>query len=235
MENAEFSSKTHRRGFIGTLATGAAAMGLATFGTPFPLAAQGEDAFKTYEDADAWFGQIKGKHRIMFDVPHAGDPAMMPFAWSRVFLLTNQATGTPEKDLNVVVIMRHSGIPFAFEDRIWSTYKLGEFFKVNDPKTNASSVRNPFWKPKQGDYQLPGFGNLDIGIDQLMASGVMFGVCDAAMTVYSAAMAAEIKQDPATVKKDWMSGLLPGVQVMPSGVWAVGRAQEHGCAYCFAG
>ena len=29
--------------------------------------------------------------------------------------------------------------------------------------------------------------------------------------------------------------LLPGVQIVPSGVWAIGRAQENGCAYCYAG
>jgi len=29
--------------------------------------------------------------------------------------------------------------------------------------------------------------------------------------------------------------LFPGIQVVPSGVMAVGRAQEHGCTYCFAG
>jgi len=37
------------------------------------------------------------------------------------------------------------------------------------------------------------------------------------------------------VKKDWVANLLPGIQVVPSGVWAVGRAQEHKCAYVFAG
>jgi intracellular sulfur oxidation DsrE/DsrF family protein len=37
------------------------------------------------------------------------------------------------------------------------------------------------------------------------------------------------------VYKDLMSGVLPGIQVVPSGVWAVGRAQENGCKYCFAG
>jgi intracellular sulfur oxidation DsrE/DsrF family protein len=29
--------------------------------------------------------------------------------------------------------------------------------------------------------------------------------------------------------------LIPGVQVVPSGVLAVARSQEKGCAYCFAG
>ena len=36
-------------------------------------------------------------------------------------------------------------------------------------------------------------------------------------------------------KKDWISGLLPGIQVVPAGIWAINRAQEHGCSYCFAG
>jgi len=37
------------------------------------------------------------------------------------------------------------------------------------------------------------------------------------------------------VKADWVAGLMPGVQVVPSGVLAVSRAQEKGCNYCFAG
>ena len=63
----------------------------------------------------------------------------------------------------------------------------------------------------------------------------MFAACDMAMTVYSAVAAMGINGDPATIKKEWVAGVLPGIQVVPSGVWAVGRAQEHGCAYCFAG
>jgi hypothetical protein len=55
------------------------------------------------------------------------------------------------------------------------------------------------------------------------------------MTVYSAAVGEGMKMDPVAVKKEWMAGLLPGIQVVPSGVWAVGRAQEHGCTYCYAG
>jgi hypothetical protein len=225
-----------RRGFLGRLAAGAAALTLA--GNPFRLDAAGIPNLTSTTndkpgDPDAWFGQIKGKHRLILDVPRPNE--LMPFAWPRVFLLTNMATGTPEKDLNVVVVLRHEGIPYAFEDRIWAKYKFGEVFKAMDPKTNAPSTRNPFWKPAPGDYKLPGFGNVDIGIDQLQASGVMFCVCDAAMTVYSAALAAGMNSDPAEVKKDWLAGLLPGIQPVPSGIWAVGRAQEHGCNYCFAG
>ena len=43
----------------------------------------------------------------------------MPFAWPRVFLLTNQATGTMANDCNVVVVLRHDAIPYAFQSEIW--------------------------------------------------------------------------------------------------------------------
>lgn len=236
-----------RRGFLSRIAAGAAA--LTFFGRPIQLSASPLPATTppassnntpaaplttpAPSDPDAWFGQLKGKHRLILDVPRPHE--IFPFAWPRVFLLTNIATGTPEKENNVVVVLRHEGIPYAFEDRIWEKYKFGEAFKIDDPKTKAPSIRNPFWKPATGDYKLPGFGNVDIGIDQLQSSGVLFCVCDAAMTVYSAAMAGGMNADPAEVKKDWLSGLLPGIQPVPSGVWAVGRAQEHGCSYCFAG
>ena len=225
---------TDRRNFLGTIAASAAAFGVATFASPFSAAAETAAPHNNFAaDADAWFSKITGKHKIVFDAtrPHE----MMPFVWPRVFLLTNMATGTAEKDSNVVVVLRHDAIPYAFEDRIWTKYGFGKVFKADDPLTKAPAERNPFWKPKPGDYKVPGFGAVEIGIDQLQASGVMFCVCDAAMTVYSAAIAQGMNMDAAEVKKDWLSGLLPGVQVVPSGVWAVGRAQEHGCAYCFAG
>jgi hypothetical protein len=227
---SELTPATPRRRFLGQIAAGAAA--LTALNVPFALSASPliHQPAPT-ADPDAWFGQIKGKHRLVIDVPHPNE--LMPFAWPRVFLLTNMATGTPEKENNVVVVLRHEGIPYAFEDRIWEKYKFGEVFKINDPKTKAPSTRNPFWKPAPGDFVLPGFGAVEIGIDQLQASGVMFCVCDAAMTVYSAALAGS--NDPAAIKKDWLAGLLPGIQPVPSGVWAIGRAQEHGCAYCFAG
>jgi intracellular sulfur oxidation DsrE/DsrF family protein len=232
MQNNDFSQTTGRRDFLGTVATGAAAVGLGALFAPFTASA-GKEFKQQAEDADAWFSRIKGKHRIVFDVTRPN--GTFPFAWPKVFLMTNQATGTSENENTAVVILRHDGIPYAFEDRLWAKYKFGELFKADDPATKAPAVRNPFWKPKAGDFKIPGIGNVDIGINQLQDSGVMFCVCDVAMTVFSAVVAQGMNQDAAEVKKDWLAGLLPGVQVVPSGVWAVGRAQEHNCAYCFAG
>ena len=231
MESNELT--THRRGFLGSLATGAVAMGIATLSTPLQTLAKNAPLSTNPDDPDEWFKKIKGKHRIVFDVPAPNE--MMPFAWPRVFLMTNELTGTAEKDTNAVVIFRHSAIPFAMEDRLWAKYKFGDVFKVLDPATKASAVRNAFWKPKPGDFQIPGLGAVNIGINELQDSGVMFCACNVALTVYSAAIAQGMGLNAADVKNDFMSGILPGIRVVPSGVWAVGRAQEHGCAYCFAG
>lgn len=232
MSTNDSKSTTDRRRFLGSLATGAAAVSLAAIPS-LNLHAENNFIPATDDDPDAWFKKIKETHRIIFDVtaPHE----VFPFAWPRVFLMTNAATKTPESDCGVVVVLRHEAIPFAFDSSVWAKYKFGEVFKFDDPKTKAASVRNAFWKPEKGDYKIPGFGEVQIGINELQASGVMFCVCNAAMTVYSNVFAGQMKVDAADVMKEWKAGLLPGIQVVPSGVWAVGRAQEHGCRYCFVG
>ncbi|HJP63466.1 MAG TPA: hypothetical protein VJ844_08500, partial [Mucilaginibacter sp.] len=199
-----------------------------------PLAASAAElSHDNVSDADEWFNKVKGKHRIVFDVTQPN--GIMPFAWPKIFLVTNSATGSPESDCTVVVILRHNAIPYAMGNDLWAKYKFGEMFKINDDETKKPAAQNPFWQPKAGTFKVPGVGPVEIGINELQASGVMFCVCDMALTVHSAVVAMGSKQDPASIKKEWLAGLLPGIQPMPSGVWAVGRAQEHGCTYCFAG
>ncbi len=232
MEDNILKQSNPRRSFLNALASGAAALGVASLVSPLQLKAGSLEpaGSNLLDDPDAWFAKIKGKHRIVFDATHPKE--IFPFAWPRVFLLTNQATGSAEKDCGVVVILRHAAIPYAFEDKLWEKYKFGEMFEANDPATKAPATHNSFWKPAKGTFKIPGFGEVAIGIDELQASGVMFCVCDAAMTVYSTVAAGKMGSNAADVKKEWLAGLLPGIQPVPSGVWAVGRAQEHGCAYC---
>ena len=232
MTRNKSNTNNPRRQFLGAIANGAAFAGLSVIASP--LAAHAENHFSIdHSISDDWFKQIKGKHRILFDVP--GPHELFPFAWPRIFLVTNAATGTPEKDCSVVVVLRHAAIPYAMEDRLWAKYNLGEVFKANDPKTKKPSLRNPFWKPQHGDFNIPGIGVVPIGINELQQSGVLFCVCNMALTVNSAVVAKAMNLDATEVLKDWVDGLLPGIQVMPSGLWAINRAQERGCSYCFVG
>jgi hypothetical protein len=230
MPTNDLLQSTGRRGFIGTLAAGAAGLGIASLASPIQSLAT---PVNTTADPDEWFNQIKGRHKIVYDSPHPN--GIFPFAWPRVFLLTNMATGSTEKDCSVVVVLRHDSIPYAFEDWVWEKYKFGEAFEIKDAAGGKPAIKNPFWKPVPGTYKVPAFGVVEIGINELQASGVLFCVCDAAITVNSAVIASKMQQKPEEVKKDWMKGLLPGIQPVPSGVWALGRAQEKGCGYIFAG
>lgn len=223
------SSVQPRRKFLQSLSMGAAAIGAFSLTKPMNAVA-GNIASDDNEDPEEWMKKITGKHRIMYDVtePHH----QFPFAWPRVFLLTNEATGTPARDCSVVVILRHEAIPFAMDHPLWEKYKFGEMFHVTDVNTNQTAQKNPYWKPEPGTYKFPGFGPVSIGINELQESGVQFLVCGAALTVFSAAVAGE-NGNAEEVKKEWMAGVLPGIHIVPSGVWAVGRAQEKGCGYCF--
>ncbi|MBS1661632.1 MAG: twin-arginine translocation signal domain-containing protein [Bacteroidetes bacterium] len=221
------SQNTNRRDFLGMLAGTAAIMGVGAVASP--LTSQAADA----ADPEAWFKNLKGKHRVVFDATEPKD--ILTFAWPKVFLMSNAGAGTPESDCGVIVVLRHDAIPYAMNDDLWAKYKFGEAFKINDPRTKAPATRNPFWKCKPDDYAVPGVGPVQIGLDDLQGSGVMFCVCDMALTVQSAVFGMKTNQPGDVIKKEWLAGLLPGVAPMPSGVWAVSRAQEHGCSYIFAG
>jgi intracellular sulfur oxidation DsrE/DsrF family protein len=214
-------SKTARRGFLGRLAAGAAAIGLSST-VPSTLAAE-TPAASPDPALDAWLGKIKGKHRMVFDVtePNNGFGAI----WPRIYMNTMQST-YPGESTTAVVILRHAGIPLGMTDALWSKYPLGEMFNIKDgdkpaTKNIYASITN---------LPVPG-----IGIAELLKSGVLVGLCDVALTVYSAGAAQKVNMAPEAVKKEWIAGLLPGIQIVPSGVFGVARTQELGCAYCFAG
>jgi intracellular sulfur oxidation DsrE/DsrF family protein len=230
-----------RREFIGTVAGSAALLGLNALFAPFSANAE-KKLIHQSEDPDAWFNKVKGRHKIMYDLVSA-DKGIFPFVFPKLFLMTNAATGTPEKDCGVVMVLRHESVCYALQDNIWAKYKFKQFFHVADlgpafqasDAATATSTRNPFWNTKPKDFVIPGVGPVPLGIKDLMAEGVMFCVCNASLTGKAAIAAMQTNGDAKAIRKEWMDSLIPGVEVVPSGVWAVGRAQEHGCTYCFAG
>ncbi|WP_373397625.1 Tat (twin-arginine translocation) pathway signal sequence containing protein [Algoriphagus halophilus] len=222
------SNSNSRRSFLEKIALGSAVGGLAGILNP-AVANPLEENKKKMHEADEWFKKVKGSHRIVYDgsTPHDG----FPIIWNWAFYLTNNQTDSPDSDITAMTVLRHAAIPFALDDRLWSKYKLGAVFEVNDPATGAPSLRNPYYEPKPGDFPMPQIQ----GIKDLQARGAMFCVCDLALQVYSGAIAGQMNLQMEDVYKDMISGVHPGIQVVPSGVWALGRAQEHGCAYVFAG
>src|SRR6266568_4396344 len=188
--------RMYRRGFLGRLAATAAA-GVAGL---TPLRLEGQPRPEPTTGADPSFETWLNRN--------------------------NENYGTKDTDNSAVIVLRHSAIPIAMQDALWTKYKLGEAFSIKDG--DAPATRNLFLKVMP--LPLPG-----TGLEALLASGAQVGCCNVALTVYSAMVAQKMGMDAAAVKADWVAGLIPGVQVVPSGVLAVARSQEKGCAYCFAG
>ncbi|WP_282124128.1 Tat (twin-arginine translocation) pathway signal sequence containing protein [Algibacter mikhailovii] len=222
------NSSNSRRQFLGALAMGATASTLSVLTNPIYADVPTLDTHKM-SAAEDWFDKIKGKHRIVYDgsTPHAG----FPVTWNWAFYLSNNSTGTPDEDMTAMTVLRHKAIPLSFATSLWEKYPIGEVFEINDNSTGKASLRNPYYEPQPGDFPLPPIQ----GIKEMMDRGAMFCVCDLATKVYSNAVAEKMKLDPKEVYKEWVAAVLPGIQVVPSGVWALGRAQEHGCGYIYAG
>jgi intracellular sulfur oxidation DsrE/DsrF family protein len=229
MQEAEMldaKMSTNRREFLGGVAATAAVAGL---GAALPVASAAAQAADSGTDFTRWLDTITGRHMQVYDAPDPNNGMVLIYAWA--FLSTApQAYGVAESDVGVVVVLRRFGIPIAFNDQTWAKYKLGEVFKVNDPGTKAPATRNPFAYVKPGDLPIP-----DAALEKLVARNVKFGVCNLALTSLSGQVAQKMAMKPEDVKKDWIAGMFPGLQVVPSGVVAINGAQARGCSYCFAG
>jgi intracellular sulfur oxidation DsrE/DsrF family protein len=216
-----------RRTFLGSLAATAAA-GVVGMSLPERLIAQ-QQAMKASSNPEfeKWLGRIKGKYKQVFDAPSTNGG--LPLAWSRVFIMSNMQLGVPAKDITSVLVLRHDAIPFAMNDDLWAKYDFGEAFNVRNFITGQREKTHFLWKPKQ-ETPLP-----RMSLDKLLEDGVLVGVCDLALTFNSMHVGEKMKMDPAEVKKEWVAGIFPGVQIVPSGVIAINRAQQRGCTYCYAG
>ncbi len=179
-------------------------------------------------DFTRWLDSISGKQKVVLDVREPYDG--MAIAWAWVYLFTGpQAYGVKENELGTVMVLRHNAIPFALDDSMWKKYKLGEYFKINDPQSSAPALRHPY-------YTTPVFPDIaDMTLKNNIERGVKVAACDMAIHYYSGqiAKAQGLKHDD--VKKEWMDATLPKIAHAPSGLVACQGAVAKGCSYIFAG
>lgn len=217
-------SGTPRRGFLGSIAVGAAGLVLGRWST-----ANGAvlGAAESVSLSDEWVSRIKGKYRQVFDVTTVGDGFGAAFPLNFIDS-TKEATKTTDADITGVAVFRHMAMPMMLNDATWAKYQIGSVINVKDPKTGAPATRNIF---RDNIPLRPG-----LTFEQEMTkNGVIFVACNLALTVLSGMAAANAKVTADQAKKDWTAGLIPGVNLAASGVYAVNRAQQAGCTYCFGG
>ena len=230
-DTASPAPRHDRRAFLESVTLGAAA--LAASMTAVPMVSAMAESTTTRKAAsagpwsDAWLDGIKGTHKQFFDGVDINDGFAMVFATG--FLnLNKEVYGLTDHDLTAVVGLRHLAMLMALSDAMWAKYGIGKGFNIMDPATKAIATRNPFLH-KEG-MPLPGSD-----IPTLVGRGVIFTVCNVALTVLSGKMAGAAGVSADEAKKEWTAGLVPGMTLVPVGVLAVNRAQEKGCTYCYGG
>jgi intracellular sulfur oxidation DsrE/DsrF family protein len=220
-----------RRAFLESVTLGAAALAASMAAAPMASAmAESAPARRpgfTGPWSDAWLDGIKGTHKQFFDGVTINDGFAMVFATG--FLnLNKEAYGLGDHDLTAVVGLRHLAMLMALSDAMWVKYGIGKAFSINDPTTKAVAARNPFLHKEA--MPLPGSD-----IPTLVGRGVIFTVCNVALTVLSGKLAGGAGVSADDAKKEWTANLVPGMTIVPVGVLAVNRAQEKGCTYCYGG
>jgi hypothetical protein len=238
-----------RRGFLGDLVTGSAALGItsglgpARWATESPeepeiitLARQWESDVEQDKPVwdMSWVERIAGDRRQVFDGPEIAEGTVLHQA--RTFMQGYiDVYGAKDPDLSAVIVIRHAAIPIAVNDLLWNELELGKEFKLKDPESGKPARRNPFLNanaPSGAKYAMlwP-----DGGLDTLIKRGAIALCCNLALfRIVSLIMKREkLEAQPARAKA--IANLVPGVINQPSGIFAVARAQQAGCHYIQSG
>lgn len=146
--------------------------------------------------------------------------------------------GIPDHQIKIVAAIRGSATPMTFNDVIWEKYKIGEFTKVDDWKTNKPSTRNPFYPSDFGnppkylsqDPNDPKAFEEDSSIQALQTRGLQLFACHTAISALSAGLIRRMKltEKKEDIVDEIQSNLLPNVIVVPTMVSVIPILQSKG-------
>jgi hypothetical protein len=225
---------TQRRQFLGQLVGGAASLVATACATAVPAQSAAPTPAPKPVDPKwdlAWTDRLSsGAHKQVFDAPEIADGTALHQA--RMFYVNyKEVYSTPETDLRAVLVFRHEAIPVVLGDAAWAHYPFigKKLTKLKDPTTGEWTQRNPFLNAKKDDkYALiwP-----DGGLDTLIARGAIVLACNLAFGGFAGQIAERTKQPKEAVHAELAAALVPGVTLVPSGIFGVIRAEQGGCAY----
>src|SRR2546428_12166834 len=111
---------------------------------------------------------------------------------------------------------------------MWEKYQLGAALSITDPTTNAPLVRNWFAHPKSGDPVAD--GEPGTSMETLQQRGVVFALCNNALTRWAARLAKSGGGTAAGVHPDLVAHALPGVGIVPGLLVTMTKGHQRGFA-----
>lgn len=210
------SDRTHRRDFLGK----AAALAAGALTMPALLEATPRDTL-VQDSNDAWLERITGKHRQLFDMP--GDGGGLPMVHIVNYLDTyNKAYGAKDADISAIGTFYGMTTLHGVNDAMWAKYRLGEIVNAKDG-SGAAYTRNP-WRT---EVPVPAFGASlpNASIEALQKRGVLFLLCNNALTFFAGQTAKARGLEAPAVYADMKANILPDVVLVPAMVIAIEKAQ----------
>lgn len=233
---------TPRRDFLSMLGVGSLAAGSAPL--KLPEADGGGDPYIKSDKWDmSWLKRVRGKGRGVFDIVTTSGSG----GWPRVAAWHDQAIEVygSASEVTAIAVIRHGGIALATNDAYWEEFKPGAGGggrgrggapPVADTAAVAGGapsapMRNPIGSPRPG-------ATSDSKVDTItgfIAAGGIVLACNVAFGFSirpNVARAKNLTGDAADMAA--RAYLIPGVILMPSGVFALIAAQQAGCGVCGA-
>jgi hypothetical protein len=175
----------------------------------------------------SWLERLAAaQYRVVFNASDIADGAAMDYA-STFFDNYHEAHGTSDAQTRPVIVFRRLGTVMALNDMLWDKYSIGEDRKVNDPATHAPAKRNVFWRPAPGASPEAAANK----IETLHKRGMISLVCNIAAMNVGYSLAQKSGRDVEEVRREVKANLVPGAILVPSGIYALIRAQNAGCAF----
>lgn len=219
--------ETSRRDFLDRLVTGGAAFGgLAALGTLLPAEAAAGDAdlagAPSAEWDTGWTDRLTGRIRTCFDVPEveSGYGVWRASIWARQYEAT---LGIPARELSTALVLRHNAIVLAMQQSFWDAYGLADVSKATHPLTGEATRRNP---ALLGAADGVGDPYAQFSLTAFLARGGVALACDLALQDMVALVEKVDGASPTLARERALAGLVPGVILQPSGVFAVLYAQQ---------
>lgn len=212
---------TRRRDFLAQLGVLATAMAI----DPEEMRADVSTDASTWNTS--WLKSLAAaKYRVVFNASDISDGAAMNYA-STFLDNFHEVHATTDRQTRPVIVFRRLGTQMAFNDQLWNRYAIGENTKINDPLTKAPAKRNIFWKAPDGASK----GEAAATIEALNRRGLISLVCSYAIGNWSRGTAEKMSLKLEDVVADVRANLVPGAILVPTGIYALIRAQNAGCAY----
>ena len=113
-------------------------------------------------------------------------------------------------------------------DALWSRYRIGEQYEVTDGGTKLPAIRNVF---TAAHAAAGGLVAPEESVEALQKRGAKFAVCRNTVAGATKKLAAAGFGAPDEVRAAIVSGLLPGVILVPAMLVTLTQLQERGVRY----